>query len=37
MENKYNLDLPIFIGGSFILICFGSAIGIIIQALTGTL
>jgi hypothetical protein len=36
-NNLYNLDLPIFIGGSFILICLGSALGIIIQALTGTL
>ena len=37
MKNKYNLDLAIFIGGSFILVCLGSAIGIVIQALTGTL
>ena len=37
MENKYNLDLPLFIVGSFMIICFGSALGIIIQALTGTL
>jgi len=32
-----NLDLPIFILVSFMLICFGSAIGIVIQAITGTL
>ena len=36
-NNINNLDLPIFILGSFIFICLGSAIGIIIQALMGTL
>jgi hypothetical protein len=40
MKDNYStldITLPLFIVGSFIIICFGSALGIIIQALTGTL